>query len=67
MNPALIAALISQIGVPEFVNWLHERAQAGQMVMEADITAKLNMDVDTAVAAGMEYLSRPSNVNPPVS
>lgn len=57
MNAAILAALISQIGVPELLRWLASLHAEGKVVTEADALAKLGMDVDEGNAAGEAFLA----------
>jgi hypothetical protein len=53
MSPTLLAALITQVGIPELVRWLADlHSQGVTVVSEADALAKLGMDVDDGNAAG---------------
>ncbi len=56
MAPELLAALITEIGIPELTRWLAQLHSAGKMVTEAEALAKLNMDIDTANASGQAFL-----------
>jgi len=57
MDPVLLAALISQIGIPELARWLSELHAAGKTVTEAEARAKLAMDIDAGDAAGLAFLA----------
>lgn len=58
MSPAIIAALITQLGVPEVMRWLAERQAAGQTVVtEADALVKLGVDVDAGNEMGRAFLA----------
>jgi hypothetical protein len=61
VNPALIAALIQQMAVPELVGWLKARAAAGKPITDADILVKLGVDADTGIAIGQKYLDAHPN------
>lgn len=66
MNPALLAALIQQLGLPELIRWLASKRAAGQIVTDRDAIEKLEMDGTAAVAQGDEFLRETDpNVNPP--
>ena len=54
MNPALLAALITQLGIPELIAWLKSRN--GAPVTDADIIAKLGVDEAAGIAAGQAFL-----------
>lgn len=56
MPPLLLAALISQVGVPELARWLAELHSEGKVVTEAEALAKLELDVDTGNALGLTFL-----------
>ena len=56
MNPSLIAALITQIGVPEAINWLHSRN--GTPITDADIIAKLATDAKSGEDVFAAYLAQ---------
>lgn len=57
MSPVLLAALISQIGIPELVRWLAELHADNQVVTEDAALHKLDMDVDEGNAAGVAFLA----------
>lgn len=57
MSPAILAALISQFGVPELLRWLAEIRSQNRVVTEADALAKLGMDVESGNAAGEAFLA----------
>lgn len=63
MSPALLAALITQFGVPELIRWLADIRAENRVVTEADALAKLGMDVDAGNAAGEAFL----NAHPPTT
>ena len=56
MNPVLLAALISQVAVPELARWLAGLHAEGKVVTEAEARAKLNMDIAAGDAAGLAFL-----------
>lgn len=56
MNPLLLAALISEIGIPELSAWLKSLHDAGEVVTEETALHKLDMDVDEGDAAGIAFL-----------
>jgi hypothetical protein len=57
MNPLLLAALISNIGIPELASWLKSLHSAGEVVTEEAALAKLEMDIDEGDAAGIAFLA----------
>lgn len=57
MNPALLLALITEIGIPELKAWLRSRSSAGQNVTDADIIAKLATDTDFGIRIGEHWLA----------
>lgn len=57
MNPALIAALIHNIALPEILAWLRSRKDSGQIITDADIIAKLQLDADEGIAVGEAWLA----------
>ncbi len=65
MNPVLLAALISQIGIPELSRWLKSLHDAGEVVTEDAALQKLDMDVDEGNNAGLAFLA--SHPAPPIS
>lgn len=56
MNPALLIALITQIGIPELAAWLRARHAAGQVVTDADVIAKLEADTGLTISIGEAWL-----------
>lgn len=56
MSPVLLAALISNIGIPELTSWLKSLHSAGEVVTEEAALAKLNMDITAGDAAGLAFL-----------
>lgn len=57
MNPALIAALIHNIAIPEIVAWLRSRRDAGATITDEDIIAKLKLDANAGIAVGEAWLA----------
>jgi hypothetical protein len=57
VSTALIAALIQQVALPELVSWL--KGRNGQPITDADIIAKLGVDIDTGIATGEAFLAEP--------
>lgn len=57
MNPALLIALITQVGIPELQAWLASRHAAGQTVTDADVLAKLEMDADAGIKIADDWLT----------
>ncbi len=57
MNPALIAALIQEVAIPELMAWLKSKQAAGEPIDDAAILAKLNMDADAVIAKGNAWLA----------
>jgi len=58
MSPLLLAALISQVGIPELTRWLAQLHADGKVVSEAEALAKLNLDVEAGNAAGRAFLAQ---------
>jgi hypothetical protein len=56
MSPAILAALISQIGVPELIRWLSSLRAENRMVTEAEALSKLKLDVDQGNTLGESFL-----------
>jgi len=56
MTPALLIALIEQVGIPELMAWLKSRHDAGQVVDDAAILAKLQTDTATGIAMAQTWL-----------
>ncbi len=56
MNPVLLAALISQIGIPELAAWLKSLHESDQVLTDDVALRKLDMDVDEGDAAGKAFL-----------
>lgn len=57
MNPALIAALIHNVAIPEIITWLKSRSEAGEPIDDAAIIEKLQMDADAGIAIGEAWLA----------
>lgn len=57
MSPAILAALITQIGIPELMRWLAQLHADGKVVTEAEALAKLDMDVEQGNATGAAFLA----------
>ena len=57
MPPLVLAALISQVAVPELARWLAELHAAGRVVTEEEALAKLGADIDAGNAAGQAFLA----------
>lgn len=57
MNQNLLAALISQIGIPELVRWLRDR-NSDDPITDAEVSAKLGMDADAGIAIGQAWLAQ---------
>jgi hypothetical protein len=57
MNPALLAALINQIAIPEITAWLRARHAAGQSLTDADVLQKLITDTDLGIRIGEQWLA----------
>ena len=56
MNPLILAALITEIGIPELARWLAELHDGGELVTDDQALAKLDMDVDEGNAARQAFL-----------
>jgi hypothetical protein len=56
MTPALIIALIEQVGIPELMAWLKSRHDAGQTIDDAAILEKLQMDTAEGIRIGQAWL-----------
>lgn len=56
MNPVILAALISQVAIPELTRWLAQLHADDRVVTEADALALLNTDIDGANALGQQFL-----------
>lgn len=57
MNPALLAVLINQIGIPELTNWLRSRHAAGATLTDADVIQKLITDTNIGEQIGEQWLA----------
>lgn len=57
LSPTILAALISQVGVPELLRWLSQMHAENRVVTEAEALAKLGMDVDQGNAIGLSFLA----------
>lgn len=57
MNPALLAALINEVALPELTRWLTGLHQAGETVTEAAIVQKLLADTDIGIRLGEAWLA----------
>lgn len=57
MTPALLAALIQQVAIPELLSWLKSRQAANAPIDDAAILEKLQMDADAGIAAGNAWLA----------
>lgn len=57
MSPVLLAALISQIGIPELGRWLAELHAEGRVVTEEEALAKLDVDADSGNDLGLAFLA----------
>jgi hypothetical protein len=57
MNPALLAALINQIAIPELTNWLRSLHAQNAAVTDAIILQKLITDTDLGVQIGNAWLT----------
>jgi len=55
LNPALIAALVQQVALPELMAWLASRK--GTTLTDADIIAKLGVDEAAGIAQGEAFLA----------
>lgn len=57
MNPALLAALINQIAIPELTRWLRERHATGATLTDADMIQKLVTDTNLGEQIGLAWLA----------
>ena len=57
MNSALLAALFSQIAVPELAAWLKNRHEAGLSLTDEDVLAKLQVDKTAGIKIGEAWLA----------
>ena len=55
MSPALIAALIHELALPEILDWL--RSRNGEQITDADIIEKLQLDTASGIAIGEAWLA----------
>ncbi len=53
MNPSLIAALITQVALPELAEWLHSRN--GEPLTDEDVLAKLATDTQSGIEVFQAY------------
>lgn len=58
MSPVILAALISQVGIPELQIWLAQLHAEGKVVSEDEALAKLHLDVDSGNALGLTFLEQ---------
>jgi len=56
MPPLLLAALITQVGIPELQIWLRDLHAEGRVVTAEEALAKLGVDVDEGNAIGLAAL-----------
>lgn len=57
MNPALIAALINSVAIPELTTWLRSLHDAGTPLTDAVIIQKLSTDTQFGIMAGTAWLA----------
>ena len=57
MNPALLAALINEIAIPELTTWLRSLHNAGTPITDAVILQKLITDTDLGIKIGEAWLA----------
>ena len=57
MNPALLAALINEVAIPELTAWLRARHAAGQSLTDADVLQKLITDTQIGIQIGEQWLA----------
>lgn len=57
MNPALLAALINEIAIPELTAWLRARHAAGTPLTDADVLQKLVTDTTLGEQIGEQWLA----------
>lgn len=59
MNPQLLAAVTSQVIVPELLALIRaHHAATGEIMTDEEAIAKLNLDADTAIAKGEAFLKQ---------
>ncbi len=57
MNPALLAVLINEVGIPELTNWLRSLHGQGKAVTDADILQRLITDTNLGIQVGENWLA----------
>ncbi len=57
MNPALLAALINEIAIPELTAWLRGLHASGEVVTEELIIKKLMDDANFGIQIGNAWLA----------
>lgn len=57
LSPALLAALITQVGIPELVRWLKSLHDEDEVVTEEAALEKLGLDVESANQVGEDFLN----------
>lgn len=57
MNPALLAALINEVALPELTRWLRGRHEAGQPLDDAAVLQKLLTDTQLGISIGEQWLA----------
>lgn len=53
----ILAALISNVAIPELLRWLANRKNPNTLITEAEALEKLNMNADAGIKNGTEWLN----------
>ncbi len=66
MDPVLLAALITQIGIPELMRWLQNLHAENKVITAEEALTKLGRDLDDGDAQALAALAshQPSDVPP---
>ncbi len=57
MSPTLLAALLSQVALPELTRWLASLHAEGKIVSDEEALSKLNMDANEGDGIGRAFLA----------
>lgn len=57
MSPALLAALLTQVAIPELVMWLRSLHDQQRPLTDAEVFAKLAADTERGKAIGEAWLA----------